>query len=132
MRLVRWLLRKPPYWMPTLKGPLRPLWPLYRRWSWWQELAPKLRRHGRRRWSLHMGDATYHGRLIATLRWGRKAWEFEVNGGRERMAMRRLAKTIAAMYEEGIRGLATGRVGVTLPPAVDDTLAGYRKHGVDL
>lgn len=24
-------------WMPTLKGPLRVFWPLYRRWSWWRE-----------------------------------------------------------------------------------------------
>lgn len=32
--------------MPTLKGPLRPLWPLYRRWSWWRERRDqrKLRR----------------------------------------------------------------------------------------
>jgi hypothetical protein len=48
MRLIRWLLRKPPYWMPTLKGPLRPLWPVYRVWSNWRE------RHDTRQWIAEM------------------------------------------------------------------------------
>jgi hypothetical protein len=38
MRLIRKLLGKPPYWMPTLDGPLRPLWPLYKAHVWRQEL----------------------------------------------------------------------------------------------
>lgn len=37
MTVIRCALRKPPYWMPTFRGPLRPLWPLYVRWSNWRE-----------------------------------------------------------------------------------------------
>lgn len=46
-KLWNFVRRKPAWmWMPTFKGPLRPLWPLYKRWAWWRERRDELPKSG--------------------------------------------------------------------------------------